>query len=78
MLKPSYTSVALPKLHVVTVYKLLGALFSDFVVWAHKLHRSDETSIDRDDIRSILCHVPPFADRKAGTCTGGDCLAHLF
>jgi hypothetical protein len=42
---------ALPTLHVVTVYKALGLLFRDLIVWAQKLDRPKKVVVCPDKVR---------------------------
>jgi hypothetical protein len=57
-------AVALPKLYVVTVYKLLGIFFRGLVVGAKNLDRPEEVAVHADDVCPIFGHLRPPVPRK--------------
>jgi hypothetical protein len=50
-------TIALPKLYVVTVYKLPGVYLGGVVVGADKLDRPEKTTIYANKISAILGHL---------------------
>jgi hypothetical protein len=56
VIEPGYLTVALPKLDVMAINKLLGLLFGVSIVAAFEWNRIEEMPIHTDNIDAILCH----------------------
>src|ERR1700688_3114942 len=57
MLECRHFAVALPKLYVVAVYKLLSVFCRGVIVGAQKLNRSQKLAIGANDIGPVICHL---------------------
>jgi hypothetical protein len=56
VLEDLYFSIELPKLHVMTIHKLLGFLFRGFVIITEDVNGPHEVAVVTNNVRPILGH----------------------